>query len=138
MNKIRFWETWDWTSIRSIFILIFALVSVFIFLEKYPDFVRNGRAGSLINTTVANVESITPIEHFNQSAYSGNYVSQDYFQVNFNYTIHGQNYSSTDKFPNSTENAKFIGKLIRGELRTISIRYNPQQPEKSQIIVERI
>lgn len=137
MKQVRFWEIWDWKSIRGGIGLILFMAGLFLFLEKYPDFVRREKSKGLISVVDAEVISVKAIEGMSQSRFTGNRITQDYYAVDYSYKVNEQTYFSGDKIPNSLANTDFINKLLRGELKKISVRYDPLQPKKSQIVIDK-
>ena len=136
MKQVRFWEVWDWKSIRGGIGLVLFMAGLFLFFEKYPDFVRNEKSSDLIRVVDAEFISIKAIEGMRESAYTGNRTTRDYYAVDYCYKVNGQSYFSGDKIPNSSANKDFINKLLRGELKRISVRYDPLQPNKSQVVID--
>lgn len=136
MRKLRFWETWDWKSIREGILLLCFMIATFLFLEKYPDFVRNGKSSHLNQNVKGQFISIKPIEGLYESAYRGNLTTQNYFAVAYSYEVEGRTYYNEDRIPNSFTNKSFIETLTKGELKQVTVRYNSFEPSKSQIAVD--
>ena len=137
MRKVHFWEIWDWKSIRGGIGLVLLFLIAFLFMDKYPDFIRKGKSSETFRIINGSVISIKPIEGMSQSPYLGNTTTRDYYAIDYSYFVDGQSYVGKDKIPNSFSNLNFIARLMRGERKLISIRYNPNEPGKSQVIIEK-
>ena len=137
MKQISFWETWDWKSILGGICFVLFLGGFFFFFEKFPDFVRNEKSSDLIRVVDAAFISIKAVEGMRESAYTGNRTTRDYFTVDYSYKVNGRPYFNSDKIPNSSANKDFINKLLRGELKKVSVRFDPLQPSKSQIVIDK-
>jgi len=132
MKKVRPWELWDWKSIRNFIGLVIVVGGVFVLITRLPDWLHNSNSKSLSRETNG---KFIRAEYIKQPSMgrTGNHLNTTAMSIEYSYEINGMTYYSTDKIPNSADNQKFFGKLTDNPEMILKIKYNPGNPQQSQI-----
>jgi hypothetical protein len=132
MKKVWTWQLWDWRSIRKSVFVIFGLVFAIYFLFQFPDFIRKSRSGKMTAVTNGQYVSSTDIQERSQGI-TGSQTRVTAVSVEYSYFVNNIQYYGKDKIPIGPSTTAFFEKLNNYKDLILSIKYNPRDPNESQI-----
>jgi hypothetical protein len=132
MQKVRPWELWDWKSIRNLILLLIVVGGASILFFGLPDWLHDSNSQLLTAKTDG---KLIRTEYIKQPSMgrTGNHLRVTSIVIEYSYIVNGLTYYSKDKIPNSTKHQRFFGNLTDNPAMILEIKYNPGNPQDSQI-----
>jgi hypothetical protein len=132
MKKVRPLELWDWKSIIGFILIVPSFFGLFILFDRIPDWIRNSSNKAMTETTNGKFVRSEWIRQYTQDRF-GNHEIITGMLVEYSYSVDGKIYTSKDKIPDSRNNQSFFNALRKEPAMTLKVKYNPSNPEQSQI-----
>jgi len=127
---------WDWKSIVGTIIIFLGIIFFIYYAEQAGDIGRERLSKDYMGKTRARVISFEAKNGMSQSKTGSRIIIQGY-NIKYSFLVRAKEYISIDFIPNSINNSKFIQSNIENFLDSISIKYDINNPKKSQVIINK-
>ena len=135
MRKVKSWQLWDWSAIRGGTIILIVSGLLFLFFLRFPDLLRNKNGVSMTASTNGKFLRFEYSKRLSQNQL-GNHETVQGVIVEYSYVVANTTYYNQDNIPTSSENQDFINNVTNNTISTLTIKYNPDNPQKSQIFIK--